>query len=152
MSEQPSIDPRFLRPLESMGKALEMAEVPMLIFTGPGLDDFADQTSALIGGRVIYSSQATFEAQSVASIKQSEYLFVVIDQPLSGRAYGLVHAYLAARDVMGADLEPMKTQFAVASLPTEHRLILLVEQAVFARHEPARQRTLSELATRIAVM
>ena len=151
MSASAPIDDRFLQPLQSTAKAFEMAEVPMLIFVGSGLDDYTEQVSALLGSTVVYSSQADFEQQLLASIKRAGYLFAVIDKPLAGRAYRLVQAYLAARDVVGADDTRLAQGFNAGPPHKDHRLALLVDRATFEAHSLVERRSLSELSTRIAV-
>lgn len=151
MSAPEPIDERFLRPLQSMAKAFEMSEVPMLIFSKGNLDDYTEQVSALLMGTVVYSSQADFELQLLASFKQAGSLFVVIDKPLTGQAFRLVNAYLTACDVMGADAEPLAQDFNVGPPHKDHRMALLVDHATYRAHDATEKHTLSELSTRIAV-
>lgn len=147
----PAIESRFLRTVESMARAMEMAEVPMLIFVGPTLDDYVDQASAALGGTVVYTSQNDFLSQVLASLRQPAHLFVVVDQPLSGRSFELIHACLMARDVMGADPSELSGGFGSPPPHADHRLILLLEQATLLSHSVQHQRVLLELSTRIAV-
>jgi len=151
MSKNIAVDTKYLQPFESMARALEMAEVPLLFFSGQDLARFVEQASAVLGCTVVYSSQPDFEAQVLASLPSFDYLFVVIDLPLMGKAYKLVHAYLAARDVFGADHSLLANLFNAKPPAAEHRMVLLVGRDTFAAHGSAEQRQIAELCTRIAV-
>jgi hypothetical protein len=151
MSQPVNIDAKYLQPFESMARAFEMGEVPLLFFSGADLSRFVEQTSAALGGTVVYSSQPDFQAQVLASLPGFDYLFVVIDRVLAGKAYQLVHAYLAVRDVMGADASLLARGFGAKPPAAEHRMALFVRQDTFAAHGPAEQRQLAELCTRIGV-
>jgi hypothetical protein len=150
MNKAATIDAKLMQPFHSMAKALEMAEVPFLIFIGTNRAPFVEQASALLNATVLYTSQKRFEEQMQASLPDEEYLFVVIDQPLAKDSYGLIHGYLAARDVMGADNSELET-LGVEPPAAAHRLVLLTDRAVFEKQHASGQHSLSELCTRIAV-
>jgi hypothetical protein len=152
MSQPVNIDAKYLQPFESMALAFEMGDVPLLFFSGGAdLSRFVEQTSAPLGGTVVYSSQPDFQAQVLASLRDPDHLFVVIDQVLAGKAYQLVHAYLAMRDVMGADASLLAQGFGAQPPAAEHRMALFVRQDTFAALGPTEQRQLAELCTRIAM-
>lgn len=150
MNEDVAIDAKLMQPFYSMAKALEMAEIPFLIFIGTNRTPFVDQASTLLGATVLYTSQKRFEEHMQGSLPNDEYLFVVIDQPLAQDSYRLIHGYLAARDVMGADNSELET-LGVQPPAASHRLVLVADRATFDGQDPSVQHALSEMCTRIAV-
>jgi len=150
MNKDVAIDAKLMKPFYSMAKALEMAEVPFLIFTGTNRTLFVDQASALLSATVLYTSQKRFEEHMQASLPNEEYLFVLIDQPLAEDSYRLIHGYLAARDIMGADDSELEA-LGVEPPAARHRLVLVTDRAVFEGQRPSVQRSLSEMCTPIAV-
>jgi hypothetical protein len=151
MAGNVKIDERFLEPLESMMLAMEMSEVPLLVMQGGDSAVFADQAAAAMGGTVVYTSQPDFVKQTLASITGFDYLWAVIDEPLTGKPYQLIRAYLAARDILGADPSALAGPFHAAGPHPEHRLILFVDRTVFDRQPPAERRELAELCRVIAM-
>jgi hypothetical protein len=149
MGENRAIDAKLAGPLYSMTKALSMAETPLLFCSGPDRRLLVEQASAILNATVVYSSQQDFEAQLLASLLNDKYLFVVIDRPLTPVAYRLIHGYLAARDVMGAD-DSLLAELGVEMTAAGHRLVLLTDRATFASHPATEQRRLLELCTCIA--
>jgi hypothetical protein len=128
-----------------------MSEVPLLLMHANDHVTFVEQVSNALGGTVIYASQSDFVEQALATLEEPNYLLVVIDQPLVKRAYKLVHAYLIARDIMGADMSALVDGFNVVDLHPRHRMALIVDQAVLGRHENTAQSQLRDLCTVIAV-
>jgi hypothetical protein len=145
------LDERFLQPVESMARAMEMAEVPLLVMRASDHAAFVDQVVAMLGGTVIYTSQSDFVAQMLASMKSFDHLFALIDTPLTQKTYDLVRAYLAARDIMGADNSQLAAGFNAPPPDAKHRLILVVDRSVFDRHAESEKRALAEFCTVIAV-
>ena len=151
MAENVKIDDRFLEPFESVGIALETAQIPLLFIRASDQAAFVDQAATALGGTVIFTSQADFVEQMLASMAGFDYLFAVINEPLGSKPFNLIRGYLAARDIMGADLSAQAAQFS-ADLPHEqHRLILMVDRKVFDRHDHSQQQQLAELCMIIAV-
>jgi hypothetical protein len=150
MNNVPSIDNGFLAPLESAMLGLETGAIPLIVFAGANSRRFVAQVSAALGATAIYASQKDFEAQFRASLKREETLFVMVDQPLGGRALDLVNAYLAARDIMGAD-NSLLAKLGSSPPLDGHRLTLLVEKAVLARHHVGTQQHLAEFCRVIGV-
>ena len=150
MNSTPKVDGNFLEPLESAMVALETNQVPLLIFVAANSRRFADQVSGALSAMQTYASQKDFEAHFHASLKASATLLIHIDQPLAGRSLLIVNAYLAARDIMGAD----NSQLAKLGLPApsaKHRVMLLVEKTVFERHDASIQSHLAEFCRSIGV-
>jgi hypothetical protein len=151
MGQSITISDRFKKPLYSMAKAFEMAEVPLLFMSRGDQAAFIEEISPAFGRvTLVYSSQNDFGQQLRASLPTFDYLLVAIDQPLQGRAFELVRGYLEVRDVMGAD----GTRLAQLGMPApdgKHRMALFVDRATFANHDAPSQRTLAELCTRIAI-
>ena len=83
----PQIDERFLQPLESMGLALEMKEVPLLILSEKDQWRFVQQITSILGGRGVYSGTADVTEQLLKSIKAPDYFFLrrLITSPSSGK-------------------------------------------------------------------
>lgn len=150
MNKDEAIAPTLMQPFYSMAKALKMAEIPFLIFTGANRTLFVDQASAVLGATVLYTSQKRFEEQMRGSLPNEEYLFVVVDQPLAQPSYRLIHGYLAARDVLGADNSELET-LGVEPPAASHRLVLVADLATFEGQHPSVRHGLSEMCTRIAV-
>jgi hypothetical protein len=150
MSTGSEIDGSFLGSLESATLALETGTIPLLVFAGANSRRFVSQVSAALGATVIYVSQKDFDAQFRASLKREDTLFLLIDQPLAGQSLDLVNGYLAARDVMGADNAKLAKLGIAAPLKT-HRLMLLIEKPVFAKHDRATQHHLAEFCQVIGV-
>ncbi len=151
MGQPPKVDDRFLKPLYLVAKAVKMSEIPLLVMRASDCVVFLDQASQAMGGTVIYASQPQFVDQALASMAEPDYLFVVIDQPLGTEPYRFVHAYLSARDIMGADPSEFAGGFNAEPPHPEHRMILLIDQLVFNRQESRTQRELRELCTVVAV-
>jgi hypothetical protein len=150
MNQDVAIDATLKQPFYLMAKALDMAEIPFLIFTGTRRALFVEQASALLSATVLYTSQKRFEEQMQASLPNEEYLFVLVDQPLAKEAYRLIHCYLAARDVMGADNSELET-LSVEPPAARHRLALIADRPDFEAQHASVQRQLSEMCTLIAV-
>ena len=150
MGKSAPVDTRFLQPLESMAKGLEMAEVPLMLVAGNSLATFVEQASAVIGAAVIYTSQADFEAQFRASLPKFEYLFIVIDCTLTDRTYRLLYAYMLVRDVLGSDDSELK-QLGLGAPHEKHRVVLFVDLKTFESLDSAQQETMSDFCTRIVV-
>ena len=151
MSNGVKLDERFLQPVESMGIALEVAHIPLIMAAANDQVAFAEQVASLLGGTVVYTSQPDFVEQMLASIIGFDYLFAVIDKPLMQIPKKMIHAYLDARDSMGPILSPLADGFGAEAPHPEHRLILLVDRAVFDRHDDDEQRWLAERCTIIGL-
>ena len=150
MSKVPEIDSSFLEPLESTMLALETGAVPFIVFAGANSRQFVAQVSAAFGATVIYVSQKDFDAQFRASLKKEDTLFLLIDQPLTAQTRDLVNAYLAARDIMSADNSKLG-KLGIAQPAKGHRLTLLIEKTILAKHDMATQHHLAEFCQVIGV-
>jgi hypothetical protein len=150
MTQTPQIDHAFLEPLESALLSLEAGQIPLLIFAGSNSRRFVAQAAAGVGATVVYVSQADFDAQVRASLKQDDTLFVVIDRTLEGKSLDLIYGYLAARDIMGADNSKLE-KLRIPPPSDMHRLALLNDKPVFDGHSDAIQRHLAEFCTVIGV-
>jgi hypothetical protein len=151
MGENVNIESRFLQPFYSAANAMQMAEVPLLIAQNEDHTRLVDQMSAALGGTVLYSSQPDLVNQALASLRGVDYLFIIIDRPLAGKAHDLVRAYLAARDIMGADPSALKEKFGAKPPHADHRLVLAVGRRVFNLQPDPDRRHLAEFCTVIAV-
>ena len=150
MSSTPQIDAAFLEPLESALLALETRQVPLLIFVGAKLRRFVDQVSDALGATAMYASQDDFAAQCRSSFRTDDTLLILVDKPLAGKSLEIVDAYLAARDIMGADNAQL-AKLGLPALADGHRLMVIVEKAVFDRHDAAVQSRLADFCRVIAV-
>jgi Flp pilus assembly protein TadD len=147
MDENVKIDERFRRAFYGVAKAAMMAEIPLLVMRASDHAAFIDQAAAVLGGTVVYTSQCDFVKQMLASMTNFDYLFALIDEPLEPTPYKLILAYLAARDIMGADLSALANQFNAAAPHPQHRLILIVNCEVFDRHDSHALNKLARLCT-----
>jgi hypothetical protein len=150
MGQNVAIRESFKKPLYSMAKCFEMAEVPLLFMSRADQSAFIEEISPALGSvTLLYSSQSDFEAQVRASLPTFDYLMVVIDEPLKARPLEVVRGYLEARDVLEADTSRL-AQMRLPAPAKEHRIALFVDRATFGEHDAASQRVLAELSTRIA--
>ena len=151
MVENVKIDSRFREPFESAALAMETTQIPLLIAQSDNHVRLVDQMSATLGGTVLYSSQPDFVNQALASLRRSDALFVIIDKPLAGKPNDFVRAYLAARDIMGADPSVLKQKFGANPPHADHRLVLAVSRRVFNLHSEPDQRHLAEFCMVIGI-
>jgi hypothetical protein len=151
MSKDVDLDERYLEPLESMMLALETAQVPLIVTSANDVVAFAQQVAPLLGGTVVFTSQPDFAEQMLASMRGFDYLFAVIDKPLAQASKKLVRAYLDARDLLGPSLSALADGFGAKAPDPKHRLILLVDRAVFGRHGDDDKRALAERCTVIGI-
>jgi hypothetical protein len=151
MAENVKIDESFLEPLESMLLELELARTPLVFVRANDHTTFVSQIVAALGGTVVYTSQFDFVQQMLVNMTEADHLFAVIDEPLPPKAYKLIRSYLAARDVVGADLSALANEFNAGAPHPQHRLILVVDGEVFGRHGSHEQQELATLCTVIGV-
>lgn len=143
------IDDRFLTPLESMGRALEMAEVPLLVMSEQDQWGFLEQVPAVMGGIVVYGSAPDAREQLLAAVGDETYVFFAVDGPLAGGVFEAVEYYLRTRDVLPSMTPELADRFQDFPIAEGNRLILVSSQQVL-QTDPHRQ-VLGELATVIAV-
>jgi hypothetical protein len=151
MSNDVKLDERFLEPVESMGLALETAQVPLIIASANDLVAFVEQVASLLGGTVVYTSQPDFVEQMLASMRGFDYLFAVIDRPLAQTPKKMIRAYLDARDLISPNRSALADGFGAEAPDPKHRLILLIDRAVFDRHDDDEKRALAERCTVIGL-
>lgn len=150
MSQRISIEERFVRPFYEVTKALQMGEIPLLVMpTGEQLG-FVNQLSSAVGGTVVYTTQVDFVEQLLDSMVRSDYFLAIADQPIAGRSYHLVRAYLAARDIEEADSSLLANEFRADAPHPQHRLILIMDRGVLNRHGSHERQELMKICTMIA--
>ena len=143
------IDDRFLPPLESMGLALEMAEVPLLVLSEHDQWAFLEQVPAVIGGIIVYASAPDAREQLPAAVGDDTYVFFAVDGPLAGGVFEAVEYYLRTRDVIPSLTPELADRFQDYPIAEGNRLILVSSRQVLEA-DPHRH-VLGELATVIAV-
>jgi hypothetical protein len=143
------IDDRFLQPLESMGKAIEMAEVPLLVMSEQDQWSFLEQVPAAIGGIIVYGTAPDARQQLLAAVGDDTYVFFAVDGPLASDVFEAVEYYLRMRDVLPSMTPELADRFQDYPLAEGNRLILVSSRQVLQtdRH----RHVLGELATVIAV-
>jgi hypothetical protein len=143
------IDNRFLQPLESMGLAIEMAEVPLLVMSEQDQWSFLEQVPAVIGGIVVYGSAPDARQQLLSAVGDETYVFFAVDGPLAVDVFEAVEYYLRTRDVLPSITPELADRFRDYPVAEGNRLILVTSRQVF-QTDPHRH-VLGELATVIAV-
>ena len=144
-----AIDQRYLRPLQSVGRSLEMKEVPLLIIGEGDQSEFVRQVTSVIGGRALFSGAPDAAAQLLASIRQATYLFLTIEDVLPSELIPVIDYYLESRDVMPGDREDLLHTFKDHPIHDDHRLILLIDRAVLQTQPSEIQGRLMQICTKI---
>lgn len=143
------IDDRFLEPSYSMVKAIEMAEVPLLVMSEQDQWSFLEQVQAALGGIIVYGSAPDARQQLLAAVGDDTYVFVAVDGPLAGDVFEAVEYYLRTRDVLPSMTPELADRFEDYPIAEGNRLILVSSRQVL-QTDPHRH-VLGELATVIAV-
>lgn len=148
----PQIDERFLQPLESMGLALEMKEVPLLILSEKDQWRFVQQITSILGGRGVYSGTADVTEQLLKSIKAPDYFFLMIEDTLPDKLTEVLRYYLDSRDILEPSSDAILQQkFRTQPIHSDHRLILLIDRDTLESQSSYMQMRLREICRVIAV-
>lgn len=151
MNENRSIDQRFRQPMYSLSKALEMSEVPLLLFTNQDSFPFLKQAAGILHGRVIYANSGDATDQLLALLGSAGCIFLVIDAELNDQVYDAISYYLHKRDI-APEWEPeLERRYQNFPINPENRLILAAELDMLRVQRPERQRHVQKLSTVIAV-
>jgi hypothetical protein len=143
------IDDRFLEPFYSMVKAIEMAEVPLLVLSEQDQWSFLEQAQAVLRGIIVYGSAPDARQQLLAAVGDDTYVFVAVDGPLAGDVFEAVEYYLRTRDIIPSMTPELSVRFEDYPIAEGNRLILVSSRQML-QTEPHRK-VLGELATVIAI-
>lgn len=151
MDENQDIDQRFRRPMYLLVKALEMSEVPLLLFNNQDSFPFLEQVAGILDGQVIYASSGDATDQLLSLLGSARYIFLVIDVDLNDQVYDAISYYLHMRDVTPGWEPELERRYQNHPINPKNRLTIVTELDILRAQRPERRRHLQELSTVIAV-
>jgi hypothetical protein len=151
VDEQRSVDERFIRAMHSLVRALEMREVPLLLFDNQDPFPFLEQAAEMLRGSVIYASSADAKDQLLELLGSPGYIFLVVDAELSDPTYDVISYYLHMRDIL-PDWEPeLERRYQDFPINPDNRLALIAELGIMQGQSSDRRRHVQKLSTVIVV-
>jgi hypothetical protein len=130
---------------------MEIEGVPLIVAPRSVESLFVEQIRAALGGSTLRASAPNALSELLANCAQSDYLYLVIDEPLDEPLYDAIRYYLHYRDVLAESDPELEVRFASARIHSGHRLILVTDPDTLQSEPLDRQGLLAEMATVIAV-
>ncbi|RQV98084.1 hypothetical protein EH221_02685 [bacterium] len=127
----PEIDKKYLGALEEIVFAMETKQVPLVIINKDDQLNFLEQISQLLGGSVIDSAMVNVLKYILSSIKEFDYLFLLIKEHLDRIVIDFIRFYLDSTNIFQSGDKPVSQKFKDYTIHDEHRLILLIDWQMF---------------------
>jgi hypothetical protein len=124
---------KLARAAYATAKAMAMREVPLVTADGPDQWEYLRSSPATLGAAVVYASDLDATTQALDNVSRQGYLFLVLDEDLTGTLADLVRYYLIKRDELDDSDPLLERRFGSDCIHNDHRLVLVCNRAMSHR-------------------